>query len=547
MPQVIIEQPGVPPMTVPLSGEEIHFGRSEDSDVVLVADEVSRHHAKICQHGDKIVLVDLKSLNGTYVNRQRVVERVLSHMDEIWFGSKCRLIYRDDTHFGRGGTATLSANDSKLIQNMDRIRAEMDRVGDSMTIIGRYTPIPGAAHKTPVPEATPEDVLKMGQAYRRVAALYKASQVMASHFDLNKRLSDVLDIVMGILGADRGFVMLREEGTPNLNVKVAREMGQELVASSPSMGIAGRAAIDGEPVLMVDRSTDQEFGLRDSIILSQIVSAMCVPLKIKDRILGSIYVDTRKHDVTFTEEDLELFSALASQAAMAIDNVQLHDQVVEAEKKRQNFGRFLPRAIVEKIMKDDSSLELGGQKTVVTTLFCDIRGSSKLAERLSPQQLVELLNEHFTAMTEIIFNYHGTLDKYIGDEIMAVFGAPISSGDDAYDAVSAALAIQRRNAELNAVRVRENQPEIHVGIGIDTGEVIAGYIGSPMRMEFTVVGDRVNTAKRFCDMAEPGKVVVGHETWLAIKDRVNGTPIGTVMLRGKEQSVHAYKILSLRM
>lgn len=547
MPQVIVEQPGMPPMTVPLTEGEVNFGRAEDSDVVLVADEVSRHHAKICQRGDKMVLIDLKSLNGTYVNRQRVVERVLAHMDEVWFGSKCRLIYRDDTQVGRPRKADQSTlTESKLMQSMVKIRAEMDRVGNNMTLIGSQVQPLGAPHKTPAPTATAEDVVQMGRAYRRMAALWKASQVMAENFDLHKRLAEVLDIVMETLGAERGFVMLREEGTHNLVVKVAREMGQELHASSPSMGIAGRAAIDGEPVLMADRMTDQEFGMRDSIILSQICSAMCVPLKIEDRILGSIYIDTRKQGVVFTYEDLELFTALAYQSAMAIDNVQLHDQVVEVEKKRQNLGRFLSRAVVEKVMNEDTALELGGQKTKVTTLFCDIRGSSKIAERLTPHQLVELLNEHFTAMTEIIFSFNGTLDKYIGDEIMAVFGAPIPSGDDAFSAVCAALEIQKRNLDLNLARMREARPEIQLGIGIETGEVIAGCVGSPMRMEFTVVGDRVNTAKRLCDMAMSGMVVAGHDTWEEVKERVNGTPIGTVMLRGKDQPVHAYKILSVK-
>ncbi len=545
MPQVIIEQPGVPSMTVPLSGDETSFGRSEESDVVLVAEEVSRHHAKICRRGDRMVLLDLKSLNGTYVNRQRVVERVLSHMDEVWFGSKCRLVYRDDTQVGRPKPVSSTLTESQLIQSMSRISAEMDRVGNSMTLIGRQSK-GDEAHKTPLPLSSPDDVMQMGRAYRRMAALWEASQVMTKNFDLHKRLGEVLDIVIKTLGAERGFVMLREEGSNSLTVKVAREMGQDLQASSPSMGIAGRAAIDGEPVMMSDRLSDHEFGMRESIIIGQIHSAMCVPLKIKDRILGSIYIDTRQPGVTFTEDDLELFNALAYQSAMAIDNVQLHSQVVEAEKKRQNLGRFLSKDIVDKIMNDDTALELGGQKTRVTTLFCDVRGSSKIAERIAPHELVELLNEHFTAMTDIIFKYGGTLDKYIGDEIMAVFGAPISYGDEEFQAVCASLEILKLNADLNQTRVREGRPEIHLGIGIETGEVIAGYVGSPMRMEFTVVGDRVNTAKRFCDMATAGTIVTGHETWEGIKERVNGTPIGTVMLKGKEQAVHAYKILSLK-
>ncbi|MBP8129933.1 MAG: FHA domain-containing protein [Candidatus Hydrogenedentes bacterium] len=545
MPQVIIEQPGVPPMTVPLCKEETRFGRSEDSDVVLVADEVSRHHAKICLKNDKPILVDLKSLNGTYVNRQRIVERVLAHMDEIWFGSKCRLVFRDDTQLGRK-TSLTPPEESQLLRNMDKIRAEMDRVGSSMTMIGTRTPVHIQEKTAAVPPLNSEEVVKMGRAYRRLAALHRAGQVMASNFELNARLSSLLDIALEVMEAERGFVMLREEGTTNLTVKVARGMGRDLEASSPSMGIAGRAAIDGEPVLMADRSTDREFGMRESIIRNQIRSAMCVPLRIHDRVLGSIYVDTTQTAGSFGEEDLELFQSLANQSALAIDNVRLHQQVVAAEKKRENLGRFLSPAIVDKIINEESRLELGGRKQRVTTMFCDIRGSSKIAEQLQPHELVQLLNEHFTAMTEIVFAHHGTLDKYIGDELMAVFGSPICASDDCLRAIRAALAIQRRNAELNAQRAQDGRVPLDLGIGIDTGEVIAGYVGSPQRMEFTVVGDRVNTAKRFCDMAGAGKVVVGQELWDEIKGLVVSYPIGSVMLKGKAQPVNAYEIAGLK-
>ncbi len=546
MPQLIIEQPGVPPMTVPIKEGELRLGRADDCDVVLVADEVSRHHAKIVRRGRKTLLMDLKSLNGTYVNRQRIIERVLSHLDEIWFGSKCRLIYRDDTQFGRPAEEDKTPkkeSDSALLREMKRIRGELDTVGKRMTVLAQKREI-SDAEKTSL--ITPDDVVKMGRAYRRLAALYRASRVMASNFNLHDRLAMVLDSIMEVLGADRGFVMLREEGTHNLTVKVARHMGRELDASSPSMGIAGRAAIDGEPVLMSSRESDHELGMRESIIRNRITSAMCVPLRIEDRIVGSIYVDTCKPDVRFTEEDLELFMSLAAQSALAIDHVRLHEKALEEERRRLNFGRFLSPAIVEKILHEDTSLELGGQKTRVTTLFCDIRGSSHLAERLSPHELVHLLNEHFSAMTEIIFDHDGTLDKFIGDEFMAVFGAQFPVEQQEYRAVSTAFEIIKKNEELNQLRRETGRPTLEVGIGINTGEVIAGYIGSPKRLEFTVVGDHVNTAKRLCDRATAGKIVIGSETFEAVKEYVEATPIGTVVLRGKQKPVHAYELVSLR-
>ncbi|MBI1319752.1 MAG: FHA domain-containing protein [Candidatus Hydrogenedens sp.] len=547
MPQLIIEQPGIPPMTVPMDSDELTFGRSEESDIVLVAEEVSRNHAKICRRGDRMVVLDLKSLNGTYVNRQRIVERVLSHQDEIWFGSKCRVVFRDDTNFGkRSPQLEPRDTESAMLRSVDKIRAEMERVGNNMTMIGRPASGAAAVQQTLAGVAPEQDLVQMGRAYRRLAALYEVSKIMASGFDLDERLSQVLDLILRELEADRGFVMLKEQNGEQLNVRLARQMGQDLEASSPSMGIAGRAAIDGEPVLMTDSATDQEFGMRDSIIQNKIRSAMCVPLQMRDEIFGSIYIDTQKFHVAFGDADLELFASLASQAAMAIHNVQLHEQVVNAEKRRQDFSRFLSPDLVERIMTTNTSLELGGQKTEATTIFCDIRGFTNISERSAPQEIVAMLNEHFTAVTEIIFHYQGTINKFIGDEVMAVFGAPFSTGDEPFQAVCAAIAIQNKNEELNELRKREGRPAIHLGIGIESGEVSAGYIGSPMRMEYTVIGDKVNTASRLCGQAKGGQIIVGKETWDRVKDRVTGQHSGAVPLKGKEHPVEIYEVTGLQ-
>lgn len=552
MPQLVIEQPGIPPMAIPIAEKPISLGRAEDNDVVLHAEEVSRYHARIWRSKNRTIVTDLKSLNGTYLNRQRIVEHPLKHLDEIWFGSKCHLLYRDDTVYGSleelpGGGK--SRRNNALETSIHNIRREMDRVGRHLTLLGQGV---HAAARPSTPEGQgpmmpdPDDLRRMSRAYLRLEALHKAHLVISSDFDLKTRLNDMLVAIMGVLQAKRGFVLLRDEKTDALRAVVSLRMGGDLTASSPSMGIAGRAAIDGEPVLMENRDTDREFGDRISIIAKRITSAMCVPLKVKQTVLGSVYVDTDAPDTRFSEDDLELFSSLASQAALAIDNVRLHDRVVESEKRRLTLARFLPGTLVDKIMSESESLALGGRKTRATTLFCDIRGSSKIAEQLDPQSLVTLLNEHFTAMTEVLFSHSGTLDKYIGDEFMAVFGAPIACGDAAYHAVCAALEMQQKNRQLNTVRIAERRPPLELGIGIDSGEVIAGYIGSPRRMDFTVVGDRVNTAKRFCDMAGPEQVVIGQETWEAVRERVDARPMGTLILKGKQRTVHAYEVTGLR-
>ncbi|GMW01246.1 MAG: hypothetical protein AMXMBFR84_23830 [Candidatus Hydrogenedentota bacterium] len=577
MAQIVLEQPGVAPITVKVAEKPVHLGRADDNDVVLVADEVSRHHAKLAMRGEQFVLVDLNSLNGTYVNRQRIVERVLADKDEIWFGSKCRAFFSAEP-VAPGAVAVDRISDlakplvarptdivkrkaaapqapavhldssqihGTVVQDLDRIREDLERVGNSMTLIGKMGQTPQPVGRSADSGFSQDDLLKMSKAYRRLEALYRATKLIASDFDLPKRLAAVLDTAIEVMDAERGFLMLRDEGTEEVRVHVARKMGQDLKAAGPSMGIAGRAILDGEPVLMRDRESDDRFSGRESIIMQQIRSAMAVPLKIEERVFGSIYVDSRNPTHTFTEEDLELFASFAAQSSMAIENVRLYERMVEAEKTRANLGRFLSPSIVEAVMTEHASLELGGRKRVVTTMFTDIRGFTSITETLTPEQLIAMLNEHFTASTDIIFRYEGTLDKYIGDAVMAVFGSPFERPDDPLRAVRTALEMMERNRELNIIRAQEGRPVIEMGIGIDTGEVNAGLMGSPERLEFTVVGDSVNTASRLCSKAEAGQILIGERTYSIVKDAIVAAEMGAMMLKGKAAEVKVFQLEGL--
>ena len=522
-------------MTVDLTGAVTSFGRADENTIVLLAEEVSRFHARIRIDGERTIVDDLKSMNGTYVNRQRIVERVLADNDELWFGSKCRAIFHDDPEDVRKKRKMQSA----LSVEVAKIAEEMDDVTASMTMIA-----PAPANQTQI--APDVDLPKMQRAFRRLNALYKATQLIASDYDVQKRVTQVLDLVMEVTNADRGFLMMPDETSDDIVVKVAREMGQELSGSSPSMGITRRAALEGEPVLMADSGADERFSGRESIIAKKIVSAMCVPLKVENRILGAIYVDSQKSGMQFTGEDLELFQTLANQSAMAIENVQLYEKMLDAEKKRMNFSRFLSPAIVEFLMKDDREVKLGGEKRAVTIMFCDIRGFTPLSEGMTPDRLVEFLNEHFTAMTRIVFQHGGTLDKFIGDELMALFGAPFSSENDSALAVRAALAMQIRNKELNQDRAKREFPEFEIGIGINTGEVFSGYVGSPERLDYSVIGDHVNVASRLCSVAGPGQIIIGEQTYEPLKNIVDVRSAGTPTLKGKTELVNAYEVIGFK-
>ena len=351
---------------------------------------------------------------------------------------------------------------------------------------------------------------------------------------------------MEVTHADRGFLMMKDEESDELNVQVIRDTSGKISQSSPSMSIARKAAIDGEPVLMSNSDDDSKFGKRESIIMQRIETAMCVPLQIHDEIIGSLYVDSKSDTINFNEEDLEMFHSMASQAAMAIHNVRLHQRMVDAEKKRADLGRFLSPDVVKTIMDQKQDLALGGDKIDATVLYCDIRGFTPLSEGLNPGALVDLLNEHFTAMTKIVFKFNGTLDKFIGDEVMALFGAPFSNQDDARWAVEAALEMQEVNSKLNAKRAEQGLPLFDIGIGVNSGDVFAGYIGSPDRMDYTVMGDNVNIASRLCSVAKGGQIIIGEATHKIIEEYFDTVSAGTPVLKGKSKAIETYEVTKLK-
>jgi adenylate cyclase len=241
-------------------------------------------------------------------------------------------------------------------------------------------------------------------------------------------------------------------------------------------------------------------------------SAMCAPLIGGGKLFGVLYVDNLERPQAFTENEWNIFALVATQAGAAIDTLAAHEQIAKQVTQRAALERFLSPDVVEMIAKNPENVRLGGINQKVSILFADIRGFTSLSEKLAPEKIVEILNHYFTHVTDIIFDHGGTLDKYIGDGVMAVFGAPLSKGNDAENAVRAAQSIQRLVAELNRDAEERQWPQIRVGIGINTGIVTAGNVGSPRRIDYTVIGDSVNTASRLMSNAPPGKIIISEAT-----------------------------------
>jgi adenylate cyclase len=361
-------------------------------------------------------------------------------------------------------------------------------------------------------------------------------------------LQQVMDIVFEHIPADRGFLMLQEEGDAKLVPMVIKHRNPQASDSGKitiSKTIADRVVKDRVSILTSDALVDPRFGAGDSIRFHGIRSAMCAPLWNKDQVIGIIHVDSPMLANCFQLHDLDLLTALANYAAVAVERARLNQKIIAEEKKRERLGRFLSPQVTSRILaaSDSQGAALGvPEEKQVSVLFADITGFTSMSERMSPAAVALLLSDYLSRMTDVVFKYEGTLDKFIGDAIMAVFGAPLDMPDHAVRAIRAGLEMQERLAEFNAER--KEGPQLRIRIGINSGKVVAGEIGSINKKEYTVLGDTVNTASRLeSSVAKPGMVVIGENTHEQAKELFECRSLGKATLKGKEKEVAVYEVV----
>jgi adenylate cyclase len=225
---------------------------------------------------------------------------------------------------------------------------------------------------------------------------------------------------------------------------------------------------------------------------------------------------------------------------------QMAKSLREKEMIKRAFSRYVSREVVAEVLKDPDSLHLKGERREVTILFCDIRGFTTMSEHLDPERVVSLLNDFYTVMIDITFKHDGTLDKFLGDGIMAIFGAPIAHPEHALMSVRAALAMQEGIEALSASRVSRGHEPLAVGIGINAGEVVAGTVGTEDRMEYTVIGDNVNLASRLGSNAKPGQILVSRRIWELVQETFDVQTRGPLRVKGKDEEVEVFEVIGPR-
>ena len=536
----LLYQDGDAPQSYTFSTGEVTIGRSPDCQIVLKDFGISRTHARIMADEDGVRIADLKSKNGTQVNSVQVMEAPLKDGDKILLG-KFQLTFSKTLE----GKVVLD-EDKPLSEEAGTIIRSVGDISKLLTDTGAAAVLEGA--KKP---AAPFDVTEIEKSNRILKVLTKVAETLIAVRPVEEVLAQVVDIVFDHIPADRGFLMLQEEPDNKLVPMVVRHRkdssGDGKITISKT--IADRVMKDRFSILTSDAMVDPRFGAGDSIRFHGIRSAMCAPLWNKDQVIGIIHVDSPMLANCFTLNDLDLLTALANYAAVAVERARLNQKIVAEEKKRERLGRFLSPQVTSRILatSDSQGAALGVPEVKdVSILFADIVGFTSMSENMSPASVALLLNDYLSRMTDVIFKYEGTLDKYIGDAIMAVYGAPLDMPDHAASAVRSALEMQERLAEFNTER-KETGLQLQIRIGINSGKAVAGEIGSINKKEYTVLGDVVNTASRLeSSVAKPGMVVIGENTYEAVKDLFECRSLGKATLKGKAKEVATFEVTGIK-
>ena len=381
--------------------------------------------------------------------------------------------------------------------------------------------------------------------------LSEISRNINSILDLDPLLKVVMQNATEVMKAEVSSVLLLDEDEKELIFRIALGEKSEKVKKirlKVGEGIAGWVAKTGKSIIVNDVKNEPRFNQRvDRKTGFKTRSILCVPLYSKEKMIGVIQVINKHENLPFTKGDEELLHTFACHAAIAIENAKLYENIREEERKRGIYQRFLSPQIVDEIMNKAKTISLGGRRQNVTILFSDIRGFTEITEAKPPEYIVDLLNEYFGEMIDIIFKYGGTLDKFIGDGLMAVFGTPIYYKDHAKRGMAAALEMQERLKALNMRNRKRGFVELAVGIGINTGSVIAGNIGSEKRMEYTVVGNGVNIANRLEGLAQGGQILITESTYNELKGlKLDVEKLKQVQVRGKRGAMDIYQVKSIK-
>lgn len=481
-------------------GRTLTIGRAPDNDVRIDDLRVSRHHAVIRSISRlRAELQNISNGNIVLINNAPVSaetgDRALRAGDEIKIVSTIfRVAWNDEP-------PPLSYTDEPLSMSTSMVPAETGVSALLMTTSSQRT--------------KDDEIKELRRKAEMLAQLCEMSAALATDFDASSILDYATGVVMRTIPADCCAALLIDQGEDPRAVSLRfRQPNRDASQQPPLISrTAVRTAIEKRVMLSShDVRRDANLNVSQSAVLQGIRSLACAPLVGREGVYGALYADRRDVLETFTDVDTQLLAAVAAQAALAVEAARAREREQREAMARAAFARFMPEHIIRELVENPQKFQLGGTNKRITALFCDVRGFAKLSHRARPETIVDLLNILFTEMAAEIFEHHGTLNKYLGDGLMALFGAPVEGEADAVNAVQAAIGMQRRIKEVNAQLAAKNLPVVTLGIGINSGEATVGCIGAEQRSEYTAIGDTINIASRIEGQAKPGQVLVTEAT-----------------------------------
>jgi len=389
------------------------------------------------------------------------------------------------------------------------------------------------------------DMNQLGADYERLRLSHELTREISSERDTSKLLDKLLANIFKFIRADRGVIFLRD-ATGEFMPRAMQRRDGTVAPISVSSTILDHVVKERAAVLTHDAAMDFAASKGKSMILNRISSAIVVPLVAPNSsqdVLGVLWLDSETL-AQFQPKDLELVVAIAHQASMFIEINILGEQVKQETIARERFSRLLSPNIAERVMSGQLEVRLGGQRVDECTVFnSDIRGFTAMSENSRPEELVEMLNGYFELMVDTIFKYEGTLDKFMGDGIMAIWGAPVVHPDDPIRSVYCALEMGTVLGDFNRARLERDQAPLAIGIGIHTGPLVAGYIGSSKALSYTVIGDVANTSARLCSVALPGQIVVSETTHERLAGRFETEELPPAKVKGKEKPLRLFNVI----
>ena len=563
------------------------IGRAPSCDLVVAAPLMSRHHAIVRVEGKRVFLKDAGSTYGTTFKADKLNTEVeIKPGDSFTVGpitlTLDREVHESEVLSEKHQLFEDSATIVKRIENLNLPPAEM-----SAAVTPAAAPVAGlpatmapqpaasavtssAADTPAAPVPAPKVMMTTPSSERRsslgrrkgdlgrpagerrsgrdrrggrlLRLLTEISKTLVTMQPLEHVLTRVVELVFEVVPAERAFLLLRDAIDQPLSARVMRNRDGSVPAKvSISRTIVNTVMRDRVAMLAKDALYDTRLHASDSIQSMNVRSFMCAPLWNQNDVIGVLYCDNPRSK-KFITDDLEVFAALCNYAAVAIEQARLSLRLLDESKRRERLTRYHSPGVINRIMQEgDANGGFMAQERDVSVMFCDIVGFTTMSQHAPPQAIADMLNDFFGRMGEVIFEHDGTLDKFIGDAILAVFGAPFEQPDHATKAVAAALAMQRELVKVNA-----DHPErpLRMRIAINSGRALTGDIGSPKRREFTVLGDVVNTASRLeSTVAKPDQIIISKDTLDKIGNAFQVQPLGGVKLRGRDTELEVFEVV----